>query len=70
MSGESVLGKNRIVTLDIIRGFAILGIFLVNMPMFTGSDFMVYSGTDKTIRMLFDMFIQTKLVTKSPIGSK
>lgn len=63
MSGESVLGKNRIVTLDIIRGFAIFGIFLVNMPTFTGSEFMVYTGTDKTIRMLFDMFIQTKFYT-------
>jgi len=63
MSSESVLGKNRIVTLDIIRGFAILGIFLVNMPSFTGSEFMVYTGTDKTIRMLFDMFIQTKFYT-------
>lgn len=63
MSNESVLGKNRIVTLDIIRGFAIMGIFLVNMPAFTGSEFMVYAGTDKTVRMLFDMFIQTKFYT-------
>ena len=63
MSNESVLGKERIVTLDIIRGFAILGIFLVNMPSFTGSEFMVYTGADKTIRMLFDMFIQTKFYT-------
>ncbi len=63
MSNESVLGKNRIVTLDIIRGFAILGIFLVNMPAFTGSEFMVYTGMDKTVRMLFDMFIQTKFYT-------
>lgn len=63
MSSESVLGRNRIVTLDIIRGFAILGIFLVNMPSFTGSEFMVYSGMDKTIRMLYDMFIQTKFYT-------
>ncbi|WP_438824094.1 DUF418 domain-containing protein [Bacillus sp. JJ1503] len=63
MSSESVLGKDRIVTLDVIRGFAILGIFLVNMPSFTGSEFMVYTGVDKTIRMLFDMFIQTKFYT-------
>ncbi|MEH7123662.1 DUF418 domain-containing protein [Bacillus sp. JJ1773] len=63
MSSESALGKDRIVTLDVIRGFAILGIFLVNMPSFTGSEFMVYTGVDKTIRMLLDMFIQTKFYT-------
>ncbi|WNS76137.1 DUF418 domain-containing protein [Bacillus sp. DTU_2020_1000418_1_SI_GHA_SEK_038] len=63
MSSSSVLGNDRIVTLDVIRGFAILGIFLVNMPSFTGSEFMVYTGLDKTIRMLFDMFIQTKFYT-------
>lgn len=63
MSNESVLGKNRIVTLDIIRGFAIFGIFLVNMPSFTGSEFMVYTGMDKTIRMIFDLFVQTKFYT-------
>lgn len=63
MSNESVLGKNRIVTLDIIRGFAILGIFLVNMPSFTGSESMIYTGIDKTIRMLFDLFVQTKFYT-------
>lgn len=59
----SVLGKDRIITLDVIRGIAILGIFLVNMPAFTGSEFMVYTGVDKTVRMLFDMFIQTKFYT-------
>ncbi|QED47039.1 DUF418 domain-containing protein [Cytobacillus dafuensis] len=63
MSSESVLGNNRIITLDVIRGLAILGIFLVNMPSFTGSEYMVYEGIDKTIRMLFDMFIQTKFYT-------
>ena len=63
MSSESVLGKNRIVTLDVIRGFAIFGIFLVNMPSFNGSEFMVYTGADKIIRLLFDMFIQTKFYT-------
>ncbi|MBY0122116.1 DUF418 domain-containing protein [Bacillus sp. S/N-304-OC-R1] len=63
MSSTSVLGKDRMMTLDVIRGIAILGIFLVNMPAFTGSEFMVYTGVDKTIRMLFDMFIQTKFYT-------
>lgn len=59
----SVLGKDRIVTLDIIRGMAILGIFLVNMPSFSGSHLQTYEGVDKITRMLFDMFVQKKFYT-------
>lgn len=59
----SVLGKERIVTLDIIRGIAILGIFLVNIINFSGNEFAVYEGSDKFIRMIFDMFVQTKFYT-------
>ncbi|MGM7684143.1 DUF418 domain-containing protein [Cytobacillus sp. Hm23] len=63
MNSVSALGKERIVSLDIIRGFALFGIFLVNMPSFSGSEFMTYTGIDKTIRLLFDLFVQTKFYT-------
>ncbi|WP_068776403.1 DUF418 domain-containing protein [Paenibacillus sp. FJAT-26967] len=53
-------GKERIVSIDIIRGFALLGIFLVNMPTFSGSEFRTYDGADRYIRMFFDLFVQGK----------
>ncbi|MVO98929.1 DUF418 domain-containing protein [Paenibacillus lutrae] len=53
-------GKERIISVDIIRGFALLGIFLVNMPTFSGSEFLTYDGADRYIRMFFDLFVQGK----------
>ncbi|WP_233005223.1 DUF418 domain-containing protein [Exiguobacterium aurantiacum] len=59
--------NERIVLYDIIRGFALCGIFLVNIPSMLGSDWMFgrpdYYGSDLVVRTLFDLFIQTKFYT-------
>ncbi|MCT4783083.1 MULTISPECIES: DUF418 domain-containing protein [Exiguobacterium] len=66
MTGPIQLNE-RIVLYDIIRGFALCGIFLVNIPSMLGSDWMFgrpdYTGSDLVVRTLFDMFIQTKFYT-------
>jgi uncharacterized protein len=41
-----ISSKERIYTLDVIRGFALLGIFIMNMPWFNTSFFVDMSGTD------------------------
>lgn len=56
----------RIQSLDIIRGIAILCILFANLPTMTGLDPFNqagYSGTDKAIRFLVDLFIQAKFYT-------
>lgn len=56
----------RIYSLDIIRGIAILCILFANLPTMTGLDPFNqagYSGTDKVIRLLIDLFIQAKFYT-------
>lgn len=56
--------KNRIISLDMMRGFAILGIFLVNMlsfhsPMLYIDPFSWWDGAaDKAIYMGIDVFVQ------------
>ena len=59
--------NERIILYDIIRGFALCGIFLVNIPSMLGSDWIfgrpVYEGSDLLIRTLFDLFVQTKFYT-------
>lgn len=61
---QSVTGNERIVSLDVIRGFAILGIFLVNIPTMIGIEHPLnsraYDGLDAIVRLLYDLFIQTK----------
>lgn len=56
----------RIYSLDAIRGIAILCILFSNLPTMTGLDPFNqagYSGTDKGIRFLIDLFIQAKFYT-------
>ncbi|ULL19298.1 DUF418 domain-containing protein [Paenibacillus sp. H1-7] len=56
----------RIVALDVIRGFAVMGIFIVNVPEMIGSGgsfIPVHSGFDAVIRLLYDMLFQTKFYT-------
>ncbi|WP_226669990.1 DUF418 domain-containing protein [Metabacillus litoralis] len=70
-SSLPVLGKDRIITIDIIRGFALFGIFLVNMPAFHSSEFlgMIYSvehahtEADYWMDFFFSLFIDMKFFT-------
>jgi uncharacterized protein len=41
-----IAAKERIYTLDVIRGFALLGIFIMNMPWFNTSFYVDYTGTE------------------------
>lgn len=56
-------GKERIADLDYIRGFALIGILLVNMPLFSGDEYQTYTGADRVIRLIFDLFVQAKFYT-------
>jgi len=61
---HSVMEKDRIVSLDIIRGIAILAIFFVNIPSMLGIEnrylFRAYDGMDAIVRLIYDLLIQTK----------
>ncbi|MBO9128194.1 DUF418 domain-containing protein [Bacillus sp. 165] len=63
----SALGNERIYKIDMIRGFAVFGIFLVNWPSMVGIESLLgertYSGMDAYFRLFYDMFIQTKFYT-------
>jgi len=60
--------QNRILQLDIIRGFALLGIFLVNMPSFHSPQFMYsffglsqsYTEFEKGLAIFQKLFIEMK----------
>ncbi|MCT4779278.1 MULTISPECIES: DUF418 domain-containing protein [Exiguobacterium] len=55
---------DRIVYLDVLRGFALCGILFVNMPSFLGERLTSEMGqADQVLRLLFDLFIQTKFYT-------
>ncbi|RSK25867.1 DUF418 domain-containing protein [Bacillus sp. HMF5848] len=71
MKSSPVLGKERIVTIDIIRGFALFGIFLVNMPSFHSPLFLdslhgmetEYAGLDYWVDLFFTLFVDSKFFT-------
>lgn len=58
--------SDRIELVDIIRGFAVFGICLVNIPEMAGNGAHFrsgYEGSDALVRLLFDMFVQSKFYT-------
>lgn len=63
----SINHKDRVKSIDILRGFAILGIFFVNIPMMLGIELFLeersYTGFDAYLRLFYDMFVQTKFYT-------
>ncbi|SHF95536.1 DUF418 domain-containing protein [Ornithinibacillus halophilus] len=71
MNSLSVTGNERIRTIDIIRGFALFGIFLVNMPSFHSPEFMKvihgfkmeYTGLDYWVDAFFTVFVDMKFFT-------
>ncbi len=67
MQPAPISKQERILTIDIIRGFALLGIFLVNMPAFHSPAFMIshpeYTGMDYWLDLFLQMFVQTKFYT-------
>lgn len=51
---------DRVLSIDIIRGVALLGIFFVNVPMMQSIiSFDTKSGFEAIIRLFYDVFIQT-----------
>lgn len=69
LSESSPISSNeRIISLDIIRGFALFGILLVNMPLFQTPKlveelYMIspeLSGIDQFARIILDVFVETK----------
>lgn len=56
--------SERITLVDVLRGLAVLGIFLVNVPeilkMEASSVLRVYEGVDSVIKLLYDLLIKTK----------
>lgn len=64
---QPIQQNERIHSIDIIRGFAVFGIFLVNWPILAGIESSqltgVYDGIDSYVRLFYDLFVQTKFYT-------
>ncbi|MFS0671591.1 DUF418 domain-containing protein [Ornithinibacillus sp. 179-J 7C1 HS] len=71
MVNSPISSQERIRTIDIIRGFALFGIFLVNMPSFHSAIFVKtmngyepeYTGWDYWLDGFFTLFIDMKFFT-------
>jgi uncharacterized protein len=71
MKSSPISTNERIVIIDMIRGFALMGIFLVNMPAYHSPDFLMQlsgmhkelTGIDYWVDLFFQLFIQTKFYT-------
>jgi uncharacterized protein len=71
MNTSPVTEGERIHQLDVIRGFALFGIILVNMPTFLHPMLFLpldglpveHTTLDEWIRLFFNMFVQTKFYT-------
>lgn len=71
MNYSPISGKDRMVTIDVIRGFALFGILLVNMPSFHSPVFMKsvygqesnYTGMDYWLDVFFALFVEMKFFT-------
>lgn len=61
---SSITQKERIISLDIIRGFALFGILLMNVAVFqtltVDIQIPTYSGLNETITKLIDIFVEKK----------
>ncbi len=64
---QPILAQERVVALDVLRGFAILGILLVNMAVFNSplfyflADIQLWPGTlDSAVRLFIRFFAETK----------
>ncbi|MCR8987143.1 DUF418 domain-containing protein [Brevibacillus laterosporus] len=63
MTALSVTKKERIVSMDILRGIALMGILLVNAPAYMTyieGQSIIQHAFDPTLRLLYDLFITTK----------
>lgn len=67
MQARPISSQERITSIDVIRGFALIGIFLVNMPIFHSPQRLIpypdYSGIDYYLDLFLQMFVQTKFYT-------
>ena len=51
---------NRVLSIDIMRGFALLGIFFVNVPFMNVMTLGLHEGINPYIRLFYDIFIEAK----------
>lgn len=51
---------NRVLSIDIIRGIALLGIFFVNVPFMNVMTLGLHEGINPYIRLFYDIFIEAK----------
>ncbi|MBN8252269.1 DUF418 domain-containing protein [Priestia flexa] len=71
MKGSPIKPSERIIMLDVIRGFALFGILLVNMPAFHSPNFInqlysvdvPYEGLDAVVYAFLQLFVQVKFFT-------